>query len=290
MANLKDIRTRIDSVKTTRQVTSAMKMVSAAKLKKAQDDVSNIKPYVLKISELLVDLARSIEGADSLDFAQEREAKRVLYVPITSNKGLCGAFNSNVIKETIRHIKANFQRNQVSIDMQAIGKQGMKLLRINGENITKEHNDLFKALNFDDVSLLVDDLMSKFLSKEYDRIYLVYNEFVNAGTQRIVLEQFLPIHLPVKSDSGQSIDYIFEPDRLTILQELIPNALRSIFWRSLLDSVAAEHGARMTSMHKATDNASDLISELQLTYNKARQANITNEILEIVGGAEALKK
>lgn len=290
MANLKDIRTRIDSVKTTRQVTSAMKMVSAAKLKKAQDDVSNIKPYVLKISELLVDLARSIEGADSLDFAQEREAKRVLYVPITSNKGLCGAFNSNVIKETIRHIKANFQRNQVSIDMQSIGKQGMKLLRINGENITKEHNDLFKALNFDDVSLLVDDLMSKFLSKEYDRIYLVYNEFVNAGTQRIVLEQFLPIHLPVKSDSGQSIDYIFEPDRLTILQELIPNALRSIFWRSLLDSVAAEHGARMTSMHKATDNASDLISELQLTYNKARQANITNEILEIVGGAEALKK
>ncbi len=290
MANLKDIRTRIDSVKTTRQVTSAMKMVSAAKLKKAQDDVSNIKPYVLKISELLVDLAKSVEGVDSLEFAQEREVKRVLYVPISSNKGLCGAFNTNVIKETIRHIKSNFQRNNVEVEMEAIGKQGMKLLKVNGEHVKKEHNDLFKALNFADVSLLVDDLMNRFISKEYDKIYLVYNEFINAGTQRVVLEQFLPIQLPASTDNTQSVDYIFEPNQLTIIQELIPNALRSIFWRSLLDSVAAEHGARMTSMHKATDNASELIRDLQLTYNKARQANITNEILEIVGGAEALKK
>ncbi len=290
MANLKDIRTRINSVKTTRQVTSAMKMVSAAKLKKAQDDISNIRPYVSKISELLVNLAGSLDGVDTIDFAKIREPKNVLLIAVTSNRGLCGAFNSNIAKEAIRQIKLNYRKTDIEVELMAIGKQGEKILRSNGEEITVEHNDLFKNLKFDEVTPIVDSLMSRFLRGELDRVFLVYNEFVNAGTQNVIYQQFLPIQLPVNSVENQSADYIFEPNQITIVNQLIPKALRTIFWQSLLDSVAAEHGARMTSMHKATDNATELLGDLQLTYNKARQTSITNEILEIVGGAEALKK
>lgn len=290
MANLKDIRTRINSVKTTRQVTSAMKMVSAARLKKAQDDISNIRPYVSKISELLENLTSSLDGSDSIEYAQNREIKKVLFVVITSNRGLCGAFNSNIVKETLRNVKTNYKSKSVDVEFLAIGKQGQKLLKANGEIVGSEYNDLYKDLNFQDVSSIVDAIMERFTSGELDLVYLVYNEFVNAANQIVKCEQFLPILLPNKSGNEQPTEYIFEPDQLTIVKQLIPNALRTLFWRSILDSVAAEHGARMTSMHKATDNATELLGDLQLSYNKARQTSITNEILEIVGGAEALKK
>ena len=290
MANLKDIRTRINSVRTTRQVTSAMKMVSAARLKKAQDDISNIRPYVSKVSELLANLVGTMEGSDEIDFAAKREVRKVLLVVITSNRGLCGAFNSNVVKEAVRNIKGKYRKDQVEVELVAFGKLGQKLLKSNGFIVGAEYNEMLKDLKFAELAEVANGIMDRFLGGELDQVYLVYNEFVNAATQNVIYEQFLPILLPNSADSNVNLDYIFEPDKLTIVKQLVPNALRTIFWKSLLDSVAAEHGARMTSMHKATDNATELLGELQLTYNKARQANITNEILEIVGGAEALKK
>lgn len=290
MANLKDIRTRINSVRTTRQVTSAMKMVSAARLKKAQDDISNIKPYVSKVSELLVNLVGSLDGFEEIDYAVKREVRKVLLVVITSNRGLCGAFNSNVVKETVRQIKGKYRKEQVEVELVTFGKLGQKLLKSNGLIVSAEYNELLKDLKFTEVAEVANGVMNRFLGGELDQVFLIYNEFVNAATQNVIYEQFLPISLPSGSDSNVNLDYIFEPDKLTIVKQLVPNALRTIFWKSLLDSVAAEHGARMTSMHKATDNATELLGDLQLTYNKARQANITNEILEIVGGAEALKK
>ena len=290
MANLKDIRTRINSVRTTRQVTSAMKMVSAARLKKAQDDISNIRPYVSKVSELLANLVGTMEGSDEIDFAAKREVRKVLLVVITSNRGLCGAFNSNVVKEAVKNIKGKYRKDQVEVELVAFGKLGQKLLKSNGFIVGAEYNEMLKDLKFAEVAEVANGIMDRFLGGELDQVYLVYNEFVNAATQNVIYEQFLPILLPNSADSNVNLDYIFEPDKLTIVKQLVPNALRTIFWQSLLDSVAAEHGARMTSMHKATDNATELLGELQLTYNKARQANITNEILEIVGGAEALKK
>ena len=290
MANLKDIRTRIDSVKTTRQVTSAMKMVSAARLKKAQDDISNIRPYVVKISELLTNLAGSIEGTESLEFAKQREQKNILFVVVSSNRGLCGAFNTNVVKETIRRINSDYYKNGVKVEITTIGSQGMKMLKSNGKHITNEYNELHKEMHFQEVSEIANLLMNRFKQGELDKIFLVFNEFVNAGTQNVCCQQFLPLDFVAKEDNTQAADYIFEPNQLAIVEQLIPSALRTIFWSALLESVAAEHGARMTSMHKATDNATELLGDLQLTYNKARQTNITNEILEIVGGAEALKK
>ena len=290
MANLKDIRTRINSVRTTRQVTSAMKMVSAARLKKAQDDISNIRPYVSKVSELLANLVGTMEGSDEIDFAAKREVRKVLLVVITSNRGLCGAFNSNVVKEAVKNIKGKYRKDQVEVELVAFRKLGQKLLKSNGFIVGAEYNEMLKDLKFAEVAEVANGIMDRFLGGELDQVYLVYNEFVNAATQNVIYEQFLPILLPNSADSNVNLDYIFEPDKLTIVKQLVPNALRTIFWKSLLDSVAAEHGARMTSMHKATDNATELLGELQLTYNKARQANITNEILEIVGGAEALKK
>lgn len=290
MANLKDIRTRIDSVKTTRQVTSAMKMVSAARLKKAQDDISHIRPYVMKISELLVDLAGSIEGTESLEFAKQREIKNVSFIVISSNRGLCGAFNSNVVKETIRQINTEYLKSGVNVEITTIGSQAMKLLKSSGKHVTNEYNEIHKELQFQEVSELANSLMDRFKRGELDKIHLVYNEFINAGTQNVCCQQFLPIDLPKSNEKEQATDYIFEPNQIAIVEQLMPSALRTIFWRTLLESVAAEHGARMTSMHKATDNATELLGDLQLTYNKARQTNITNEILEIVGGAEALKK
>lgn len=290
MANLKDIRTRINSVRTTRQVTSAMKMVSAARLKKAQDDISNIRPYVSKVSELLANLVGSLEGSDEIDFAVKREVKRVLLVVITSNRGLCGAFNTNVVKETLRRIKSKYRKENIAVEIVTFGKLGQKLLKSNGIIADQEYNELLKELKFVEVAEVANGIMNRYLDGQLDEVFLVYNEFINAATQNVLYEQFLPISLPQGGDGTQSSEYIFEPDKLTIVKQLIPNALRTIFWKSLLDSVAAEHGARMTSMHKATDNATELLGALQLTYNKARQANITNEILEIVGGAEALKK
>ncbi|MGH2665315.1 ATP synthase F1 subunit gamma [Flavobacterium sp.] len=285
MANLKEIRNRITSVSSTMQITSAMKMVSAAKLKKAQDAITAMRPYAEKLTELLQNLSATLEGEVGGDYTTQREVKKVLIVAITSNRGLCGAFNSNVIKE-VKTISDRFQGAQV--DIFAIGKKGHDSLK-KTHNVQGHHNAIFDNLTFDNVAGIAEDLTQKFTSGEYDRIEVVYNQFKNAATQIIRAEQFLPL-APIKSDKPVATgDYIFEPSKEEIVLTLIPKSLKTQLYKSIRDSFASEHGARMTAMHKATDNATELRNQLKLTYNKARQAAITNEILEIVGGAEALK-
>ncbi len=285
MANLKEIRNRITSVSSTMQITSAMKMVSAAKLKKAQDAITAMRPYAEKLTELLQNLSSTLEGEIGGDYTTQREVKKVLIVAVTSNRGLCGAFNSNVIKE-VKVISERFQGAQV--DVFAIGKKGNDTLK-KTHNVIENQSSVFDNLTFDNVSAIAQVLTDKFIAGEYDRIEVVYNQFKNAATQIIKAEQFLPL-APIKSDKPVSTgDYIFEPSKEEIVLTLIPKSLKTQLYKSIRDSFASEHGARMTAMHKATDNATELRNQLKLTYNKARQAAITNEILEIVGGAEALK-
>jgi len=284
MANLKEIRNRITSVSSTMQITSAMKMVSAAKLKKAQDAITAMRPYAEKLTELLQNLSSTLEGEVGGSFTAQREVKKVLIVLITSNRGLAGAFNSNAIKEA-RVISERYQGLQV--DIFAIGKKGNDALK-KTHNVIENHSSVFDDLTFDNVSAIAQELTDKFISGEYDRIEVVYNQFKNAATQIIRAEQFLPL-APIKSDKPVTTgDYIFEPSKEEIVLTLIPKSLKTQLYKSIRDSFASEHGARMTAMHKATDNATELRNQLKLTYNKARQAAITNEILEIVGGAEAL--
>jgi len=291
MANLKDIKTRINSVKTTRQVTSAMKMVSAAKLKKAHDNVSHIHPYVNKMSQIIYDLINSTSEEINTELTTHREPDNVLIVAIASNRGLCGAFNSNVVKKTEELIKnsfsAQYQNNVLTIV--AIGKQAEKMLNQHGYKVKYNFNDYFDNPSFDAAARIAESFMKDFISKKFDRVIIVYNEFINAVNQVIRTEQLLPLEMPVNKDDLKYHDYIFEPKIDSIVKTLIPEALKTLFYKMLLDSVASEHGARMTSMHKATDNATDLINDLELEYNKARQGAITKEILEIVSGAEALK-
>ncbi len=291
MPSLKDIKTRIDSVKTTRQVTSAMKMVSAAKLKKAQDDIVQIRPYADKLSEIMFDLVNAMDSGKSIPLAEQREVDRVLIVMITSNRGLCGAFNSSIVKEVNRIIKGDYSSHYKNgfLDVIAIGKQGEKLLKSLEITCTKEYNDIYNNLKFNNVEIISNQIISDFLSHKYDKVILVHNEFINAAVQNICVSQFLPLELP-KLPYGFSTQYIYEPGQDAIINEIVPLTLKTLFFKTLLDSVASEHGARMTSMHKATDNATELIGDLELSYNKARQTAITNEILEIVGGAEALAK
>lgn len=291
MANLKDIRTRIESVKTTRQVTSAMKMVSAAKLKRAQDHIVRFRPYADKLNGIVYHLLNTMDENITIDLAQNREVDRVLVVMITSNRGLCGAFNSHVVKEVNRVVKEQYSSHLKNhfIEFMAIGKQGQKILKSTGIDCEIQHNDIYGEPTFGNVEVISDKIIADFLNKKYDKVLLVYNEFVNAGQQKINAEQFLPLKLPERDPLERS-HYIYEPDQKTIIQELVPKSLKTMFYRTILDSIAAEHAARMTSMHKATDNATELIDELKLSYNKARQSAITNEILEIVGGAEALSK
>jgi F-type H+-transporting ATPase subunit gamma len=284
MANLKEIRNRITSVSSTMQITSAMKMVSAAKLKKAQDAITAMRPYAEKLTELLQNLSATLDGEVGGDYTTQREVKKVLLVAITSNRGLCGAFNTNVIKE-IKNRSAFYAGKQV--DVFPIGKKGndvlSKTFKVHGH-----HNAIFDHLTFENVAGIADNLTEKFLSGEYDRIELIYNQFKNAATQIVQTEQFLPL-APIKSDVPVTTgDYIFEPSKEEIVLTLIPKSLKTQLYKGIRDSFASEHGARMTAMHKATDNATELRNQLKLTYNKARQAAITNEILEIVGGAEAL--
>ncbi len=284
MANLKEIRNRITSVSSTMQITSAMKMVSAAKLKKAQDAITAMRPYAEKLTELLQNLSATLDGEVGGDYTTQREVKKVLLVAITSNRGLCGAFNSNVIKE-IKNRTDFYAGKQV--DVFAIGKKGNDVLS-KTHKVHGHHNAIFDHLTFENVAGIADDLTEKFLSGEYDRIELIYNQFKNAATQIVQTEQFLPL-APIKSDVAVSSgDYIFEPSKEEIVLTLIPKSLKTQLYKGIRDSFASEHGARMTAMHKATDNATELRNQLKLTYNKARQAAITNEILEIVGGAEAL--
>jgi F-type H+-transporting ATPase subunit gamma len=284
MANLKEIRNRITSVSSTMQITSAMKMVSAAKLKKAQDAITAMRPYAEKLTELLQNLSATLEGEVGGDYTTQREVKKVLLVAITSNRGLCGAFNTNVIKE-IKNRTQFYAGKQV--DVFPIGKIGNDVLA-KTHKVHGHHNAIVEHLTFDNVAGIADNLTEKFLSGEYDRIELIYNQFKNAATQIVQTEQFLPL-APIKSDVPVTAgDYIFEPSKEEIVLTLIPKSLKTQLYKGIRDSFASEHGARMTAMHKATDNATELRNQLKLTYNKARQAAITNEILEIVGGAEAL--
>ncbi len=284
MANLKEIRNRIASVSSTMQITSAMKMVSAAKLKKAQDAITAMRPYADKLTELLQSLSATLDAESGSAYAEERELKKVLIVPITSNRGLAGAFNSNIIKEVHRLTNSTYANQEVSYLV--IGKKANDAFK-KTNSIIDNKSVIYDNLTFNNVALIAQLLMDKFVSGEYDKIEIVYNKFKNAATQIVMTEQFLPI-VPIAGSEAVSSDYIFEPSKLEIIEELIPKSLKTQLYKGIRDSFASEHGARMTAMHKATDNATELRDQLKLTYNKARQAAITNEILEIVGGAEAL--
>ena len=285
MANLKEIRLRITSVGSTMQITSAMKMVSAAKLKRAQDAIIQMRPYANKLTELLENLSASLDSSDGGVYSQEREIKNVLLVTITSNRGLCGGFNAYIMKRAKALINEDYANANVSI--LSIGKKSSEHFSKNGFNVVSTHDALFGDLTFDNVAKVAVGIMEQFVEGDYDKVVLVYNQFKNAATQIIQAENFLPVQA-TENEGASTGDYIFEPTKQEIVEELIPKSLKTQLFKAVLDSHAAEHGARMTAMHKATDNASELKKELTLTYNKARQAAITGEILEIVGGAEAL--
>ena len=285
MANLKEIRNRISSVSSTMQITSAMKMVSAAKLKKAQDAITAMRPYAEKLTELLQNVSATLDGDAGGEFTSQREIKKVLIVVITSNRGLAGAFNTNVIKQA-KEVVDSYAGKQV--DIYAIGKKGNDILR-KTNTVVENKSEIFDELTFERVAEIAEALIEKFVTGEYDKIELVYNQFKNAATQIVQTEQFLPL-APMESDVPASTgDYIFEPSKEEIVLTLIPKSLKTQLYKAIRDSFASEHGARMTAMHKATDNAKELLKALKLSYNKARQAAITNEILEIGGGAAALE-
>jgi F-type H+-transporting ATPase subunit gamma len=286
MANLKEIRNRIASVSSTMQITSAMKMVSAAKLKKAQDAITAMRPYSDKLTELLQNLSANLDADSGSAYSEVREVRKVLVVAVSSNRGLCGAFNANIVKQGTALAREEYAGKQV--DFLTIGKKAHDLLR-KRFTVVANHSEVFDNLTFEEVSSIADTLMAHFSEGTYDRIVLVYNRFKNAATQIVTTEQFLPIQPLTDGERGNS-DYIFEPSEAEIVEQLIPKSLKTQLFKAVRDSFASEHGARMTAMHKATDNASEMKDQLTLTYNKARQAAITNEILEIVGGAEALAK
>jgi F-type H+-transporting ATPase subunit gamma len=290
MASLKELRTRITSVKSTRQITSAMKMVSAAKLKRAQDAIVQMRPYANKMKEILQNVSATLDSSEGV-YSQQREVKNVLLVAITSNRGLCGGFNSNVIKRTNLAIKEDFAN--ANVEVLPIGKKAFDAFKKTqymhkNTELAKEYNSIFDNLDYEHVAPIAETIMQRFVAGDYDKIMFIYNQFKNAATQVVQLEQFLPL-VPETSENTQTqTEYIFQPNKNYIIEDLIPKSLKIQLYKALLDSNASEHGARMTAMHQATDNATDLINSLTLSYNKARQASITNEILEIVAGAEAL--
>ena len=293
MANLKAIRIRITSVKSTRQITSAMKMVSAAKLRKAQDKIVRLRPYANKLHEILVGLTQSL-GDSELDniYGRISSPEKILIVVITSNRGLCGAFNTNVIKEVRKIISEKYfdQYNKGNLTLLTIGKKGFDYFRKQKVNMLPEQNNLLHDLSFDNVARIAEEVMISFTSGEFDRVEIVYNQFKNAAVQNLTNESFLPVETVQPGNVKiNPVDYIYEPNKEDIVKELIPKSLKIQFYKAVLDSFVAEHGARMTAMHKATDNATTMIKDLTLQYNKARQATITNQILEVVSGAEALR-
>ena len=285
MANLKEIRNRIASVSSTMQITSAMKMVSAAKLKKAQDAITAMRPYSDKLTELIQNLSSSIDGDTQNPYTEQRPVQNVLVLVITSNRGLCGGFNSNVVKAVSKNISTVYANKKVSLI--TLGKKGNDILQKSFE-IETNNNEIFDELTFSNASAIADSFMADFTSKKYDKIEVVYNCFKNAATQILTTETLLPIVSEQDDQNTAGADYIFEPTQENIVQELLPKSIKMQLFKALCDSFASEHGARMTAMHKATDNATELRDQLKLSYNQARQAAITNEILEIVGGAEAL--
>ncbi|MBO7200505.1 MAG: ATP synthase F1 subunit gamma [Bacteroidales bacterium] len=290
MGNLKEVRTRIASISSNQKITSAMKMVSAAKFRRAQNGILTMRPYAEKLSEIISD----IDVADGIDtpYHQVRKTENVLLVVIASNKGLCGAFNSNVIKEANKRIEYYLQSNDnISLSLMTIGKRSTDFFSKRSSFVTDSYIEILDKPSFDSISKVAETIMKRFCEKKYDKVELIYNRFKNSLTQIVSVEQFLPIltNNDIKEQqSNIQNDYIYEPDKKSILLEMIPLSLRSQFYRVILDSLASEHGARMTAMQKATDNATELLKELKLTYNKARQTSITNEIIEIVSGAEAL--
>ena len=285
MANLKEIRNRIASVSSTMQITSAMKMVSAAKLKKAQDAITAMRPYANTLTELIQNLSSTLYGDSQNPFTQTRNKQKALIVAITSNRGLCGAFNANIIKKTRQLIEEDFAQQQVSLI--TIGKKGSEVLEKTGK-ISATHDAIFDDLNYENVGKIAQEIMDQFAEATFDEVVIVYNRFKNAATQIVQVEPYLPIVAESSETQTSSADYIFEPSKSEIVNDLLPKSLKMQLYKAIRDSFASEHGARMTAMHKATDNATELRDQLKLTYNKARQAAITNEILEIVGGAEAL--
>ncbi len=290
MANLKEVRNRIVSVSSTQQITSAMKMVSAAKLRRAQDAITQMRPYASKLKEILENLSASLDSSDG-QYSKQRPIKNVLLVVITSNRGLCGGFNANVLKAASKLAREDYKGYNVSV--LCIGKKANDYFKkteygIIGSDMPRGLNELYDELTFVNVAPVAEKIMQVFAEGQFDKVELIYNQFKNAAVQITTTEQYLPVQAPPVTNKKQSGEYIFEPSKEFIVADLIPRSLKTQLFKALLDSHAAEHGARMTSMHKATDNAGALIKELKLTYNKARQAAITNEILEIVGGAEAL--
>jgi len=291
MPSLKEVRNRIVSVGSTMQITSAMKMVSAAKLKRAQDAITQMRPYANKLKELLENVSASVDASENV-YARNTGGKNLLIIAISSNRGLAGGFNSNIIKKTNQLIKNDYAGHNITV--LSIGKKVQDAFKrtpygIAGSDLPHQAGNLFEKLNFANTSVVAEKIMEAFLTKQFDKVVLVYNQFKNAAVQIPTEEQLLPL-APSKSAgaSNSKVDYIFEPSQETIINELIPRSIRTQFYKAILDSVASEHGARMTAMHKATDNAKAMQKELKITYNKARQASITKEILEIVGGAEAL--
>jgi F-type H+-transporting ATPase subunit gamma len=293
MPSLKEVRTRIESVNSTKQITSAMKMVSASKLRRAQNAILKMRPYANKLNEILQNLNKSIENSDDGIYSVERPVQNILLVVIASNRGLCGAFNANVIKEANRLIATDYKQqfDKGNVFVHCFGKKVVDFYKNTSYQVVGKEIDLYLDLSFENVASIAESVMADFVSKKYDKIILVYNRFKNAAVSELMTEQFLPIvsEETVDKENTTEADYIFEPNKQQIVEELIPKSLKIQFYKAVIDSFASEHGARMTAMHKATDNAEELLKDLKLKYNKARQASITNEILEIVSGAEALK-
>lgn len=293
MANLKEIRQRVATVKSTRQITSAMKMVSAAKLKRAQNAIIRMRPYEAELHKIMDVIALESEETVATPLAAQRHPDRILLVVITSNHGLCGGFNMNIIRHTLEIIDEHYPGKIAmgNLDFLMLGKKGAELLRTRGYGRLPQENEVIEKPSYQDSVELATRLMDQFLAGQYDRIELIYNQFKNAATQEITREQFLPIQPiePSESSHGYRHNYIFEPGVELLVTEILPQALKAKFHKAILDSQAAEHGARMTAMHQATDNATEMIRSLTLEYNKARQADITSELIEIVSGAEALK-
>jgi len=291
MAGLKEIRIRIASVKSTRKITSAMKMVAAARLRKAQDRIIMMRPYALQLDKILTSLQQSLEGELEHPLIDSREAGKVLIVLLTSNRGLCGAFNSNALKRAVSLAGSKYadQLARGNVHFYSVGKKGADLLESGGYKVEAENHELLDH-GFKEISVFTDELMNFYIEGKYDRIEFVYNKFKNAAIQELVSENFLPLQLEDSEEQGKKpVNYIFEPAPESLILDLVPKSLKIKMFKVILESVASEHGARMTAMHQATDNANELIQELTLHYNKARQAAITKEILDIVGGAEALK-
>jgi F-type H+-transporting ATPase subunit gamma len=294
VANLKEVRIRIASVKSTQQITSAMKLVAASKLRKAQTAIQMLRPYAGKLREILQNLSGTMDTMDEAVYAEEREVKKILLIVVTSNRGLCGPFNSSVLRQAKITFNETYKEYKESgnIDVFCIGKKGGEHLKKLKYPVVDINTEIFDDLTFENTTAIAESLMEQFALKKYDKIEVVYNQFKNAAVQVLTNEQFLPV-TPPGTDEGsgqeQSSDFIFEPSKEEIVSELLPKTLKTQLYKILIDSFAAEHGARMTAMHQATENAKEMIKDLQLTYNKARQATITRELIEIVSGADALR-